>query len=326
MRVLAIEYGEFHDDVDYEAVSKAIVEFHMYTPEGEFTLGASMSDSRGRAISEALSKVFNPIGFKDARALLVGPERAISLQGHTQVYLAVAELLGDKSPTIKAKAAVGKKALRNKTLHTLDLTTEEGRKDLFENIWLERIYSNMDIYNGTNWTIPLELDASASMLQIEGALLNHRPFLEMTNVIGSTLQDPWSFPGIPRLQFKKAMTPMLYGSSQDCTSLWLANDMEFTMDQAIAFNKEISTGALSVADAFKEFIIQNVQPKETMAVKVWGEEFTISCNRFRNIGDYTKKYNAYDTETDSVRSIYHTHTHTEADLQQFRRYFVTLLV
>lgn len=326
MRVLAIEYGEFHDNVDYEAISKSIVEFHMYSPDASFTLGESRADSRGRAISAALGKVFNPIGYKDARALLVGPERSISLQGYTQIYLAIAELLGDKSDSVDKKVSVAKKAIKSRTLHELDLMTEEGRKDLFENIWLERIYTNLKVYNGSNWTVPLELDASASMLQIEGILLNHKPFLEMTNVLGENLSDPWAFNGIPRPQFKKAMTPLLYGSSKACDELWRANKMSFTTAQVSAFNTEITTGALSVANDFKDFIIQNVVPKESMDVTIWGETFTVHCNRFRSVGDYTKRYNVYDTEAASVKTIYHTHTHREADLEQFRRYFITLLM
>ena len=326
MRMLAIEYGDFADNVDYEAVSTSIVEYHMYSPEESFTLGTSRSDSRGRAISAALSKVFNPIGYKDARSLVVGPERSISLQGYTQIYLAIAELLGDKSDTIEKKVSVAKKAIKSRILHDLDLLTEVGRKDLHLNIWLERIYSNLKIYNGSNWIVPLELDASASMLQIEGILLNHKPFLEMTNVLGDNLSDPWAFNNIPRPQFKKAMTPLLYGSSKACDALWSASNIHFTTAQVSAFNKEITTGALSVANDFKDFIIQNVVPKPSMDVTVWGETFTVHCNRFRNLGDYTKRYNVYNTESSEVKSIYHTHTHREPDLDQFRRYFITLLV
>lgn len=55
----------------YDAVSEGIFDYHLQNETEIFTTGDSVSDSRGRAISNCLSKVFNPIGCKDARASLV---------------------------------------------------------------------------------------------------------------------------------------------------------------------------------------------------------------------------------------------------------------
>ena len=348
MRKLELEYDIFMDDVDYKAISTEIVEHHMYSPDTEFCLGGHVSDSRGRAISAALSKVFNPIGFKDARSLLVIESRPLGLRGHTQVYLAIAELLGYKEEstirltksgkpdkrckpitrpyTIEVKTEMGQAAYSRRAFHSLDLGTDKDRADLYENIWLERLYDNLDNYDGTNWNVPIELDATASVLQVEGILLNHLPYLEKTNIVGATLEDVWTVEGIPRKMYKAVATPSLYGSSATPQALWTAGKMNFNSDQARKMIKDIDTGVLSVSDKFKEFIIANVKPKASMTIKVWGEEFTINCNRFRNVGDYTKKYDVYCSVTDTVKSIYHTHTHREADLNQFRRYFVTALV
>ena len=63
---------------DYDAVSIDILDYHA-TRNRQFSRGECVADSRGRAISSALSKVFNPIGFKDARALLVIPEAELSI-------------------------------------------------------------------------------------------------------------------------------------------------------------------------------------------------------------------------------------------------------
>ena len=70
---------------------------------------------------------------------------------------------------------------------------------------------NMENYRTDTyqWSVPLEADASASMLQYMGLLLGDTRLLEMTNVIGDTLQDPWKLEGMPRLMLKKAATPML---------------------------------------------------------------------------------------------------------------------
>lgn len=47
------------------------------------------------------------------------------------------------------------------------------------------------------------------MLQIIGILTNDKRLMEMTNVIGDTLQDPWKLEGMNRNMLKKALTPML---------------------------------------------------------------------------------------------------------------------
>jgi len=58
-------------DSSYDEVSKGIYEWHTNNPLEVFTTGENINDSRGRAISSCLSKVFNPISNKDARACLV---------------------------------------------------------------------------------------------------------------------------------------------------------------------------------------------------------------------------------------------------------------
>lgn len=58
----------------YDQVSVSICEYHRNNPLEIYTTGDSYIDSRGRAISAGLTKVFNPIGNKDARSLLVIPQ------------------------------------------------------------------------------------------------------------------------------------------------------------------------------------------------------------------------------------------------------------
>lgn len=352
MDKLALDYDLFIDGADYSSVSKAVLQYHIDNPDLIFTTGNNLNDSRGRAISSALGKVFNPIGNKDARSLLVIPEEdAIPMQPKalTSIYLFISELLGYKPSTVQKKKNMGFKAYNKRTFNKLRcephfdglsieeckeeiLRAEDDRADLHENIWLERIYNELDHYHSRPpeddfyWSVPIEIDATASMLQFEGALLGHEPFLRRTNCIGKTLEDIWTFEGIPRKQFKAGTTPMLYGSSATVVELWKNKKIKYTREQVKAYNEEIMFGDLNVSVAFKDFIINNVKPKEEMNPTIWGETFSIKCNRWRNKGDYVVRYNAYDTKTSRVQSIYHTHTHKEPDLKQFRRYFVTLLI
>lgn len=59
-----------HDRTSYDTISIDIFN-HLVQSDNTYTRGNNYSDSRGRAISSALSKVANPISCKDFRALLI---------------------------------------------------------------------------------------------------------------------------------------------------------------------------------------------------------------------------------------------------------------
>ena len=57
------------DAATYDSISIEVLDY--YLQGGEYTRGNCLNDTRGRAISDALSKIGNPIGCKPLRALLV---------------------------------------------------------------------------------------------------------------------------------------------------------------------------------------------------------------------------------------------------------------
>lgn len=264
--------------------------------------------------------------------------------------LFIAELNGFKEGTELAKSQFGIKCYQSTTLHDLDPNSEDDRAEFHENFWLQRIYNELDTYfdtsldfidikqasydellsvttdNSHKWSTPIETDASASLLQWMGVLLNDKRLMSMTNVIGDTLTDPWEFEGIPRKQFKTAATPMLYGSSKPCHELWSDAKIAYTLEQVQLFTTELSSGALGLVNAFKNFLINNCKMQETMQPHIIDETFTIECNRYNHIGEETKIYNIYDSITGTIPPIHHTTTKKVADLEQFRLYTVTLLV
>lgn len=266
------------------------------------------------------------------------------------IFLFVAELNGYKAGTVTGKYRFGSQCYLANTLPDVDIDNEESRKDLHEVIWLQRIYDALDAQSSLSqpivnilkrrgdikallkhldlsksWSVPIELDASASMLGYIGALLGDERLLTETNMHGSTLNDPWQR-GLSRTMFKHGATPMLYGSSKAVHELWQKKGHKYTLENIALYNKELTQGSLAVANAFKELIINYCQPKATMHIKLLDEEFDIECNRYRNIGETTKAYTIYDSVDRSLRTIRHTTTKRVPDLQQFRRYFVTLLI
>lgn len=269
-------------------------------------------------------------------------------------FLFIAEMLGNfvaGSGNKQDKINCGKKGYIGGLLHELDLTTEEGQKDLHENIWLERVYEQLDLClsipsnpntkimrnlatNGDTYdideevkpSVPIELDATSSMLQIIGVLLNDKRLMEMTNVIGDTLEDAWKVSGLVRKKVKSVMTPKLYGSSSAPEVLWKKDKMKFTAKDTALVSKELQTGAFGLANTFKDFIINNCNPSAEMEIKIGDDEFGIYCNKFRNVGEMLKAYNIWDSVDAQYNIILHTDTKKVPDLEQFRLFFMTLLI
>ena len=164
------------------------------------------------------------------------------------------------------------------------------------------------------------------MLQYMGLLLNDSRLMEMTNIIGDTLQDPWKLDGMSRLMLKTAATPMLYASSQTCGELWKNAKLEYNAEHVKLYTEEMASGPFGLANMFKDFIVNNCNPKATVDVVIGNSKFEVSCNRFRNVGEKTKAYKIWDSVDKRYNTVLHTDTKKVPDLEQFRRYFVTLLI
>jgi hypothetical protein len=157
-------------------------------------------------------------------------------------------------------------------------------------------------------------------------LLNDEDLANATNMIEGQLTDPWSVPGLTRDMVKKAATPMLYGSSKQAHELWQDKDIKYTLEHVRIYNEALSSGYLAKANMFKNFLINNVKPKESMVVTLWNDTFEIRCNRFKHVGEVTKAYDIFDTKDEVIKRVFHTTTKAVPDLDQFRRYFPTLCI
>lgn len=268
------------------------------------------------------------------------------------VYLFIAELTGSFTPssgTEADKIGCGQLDYINSNFPTVDLDNENDRKDLHEVMWLERLYNELDTYysipsvgsdddrltavmsgryrtESYKWTVPIELDATSSMCQYIGILLNDERLMNMTNVVGDTLEDAWKVDGMDRLKLKKALTPMLYGSAKPCWELWQQNKIEYNKEDIELLQHELAGGPFGLANLFKEFIINNCNMKPNMDVVIGDNRFNINCNRFRNVGERTKAYKIWDSIKKQYNIVLHTDTKRVPDLEQFRRFTVTLLI
>jgi hypothetical protein len=336
------------DTASYDEVATTIVDSIIATPDLVYSSGQFYSDSRGRNISGMLDKVFNPIGFKVARACLLIPahlRQLATVKGVRNKYLFIAELNGFNKGTVEDKINYGKKCYINYTLPITDI--EKHRKDFYENIWLARIYDELDSYfqvtgkreadilnkfrlnnPSTNfyWYVPIEIDMSASVLGYVGLLTNHEPFMERCNMLSNDLTDAWEIKGIPKRNQAKVIMKTIYGSSQSCTDMWKEDGIEFTTDDIKAYNDALQHGEIAVGDRFSKFIINNCNPSETMTMHIRDEHVQIECNRYKRVGEKTIAYDIYDSATKLYKRIHNTETKQVADLDQFRRFMVTGLI
>jgi hypothetical protein len=320
----------FSDRASYYEIANLLLD--KYSNEDRiYNSEYNKQDQRGRAIKNILKRVGNYISNKDFRALIIVPkEQAImigkdSVKELTDIYLFIAELTGNKclGQPIEAKVIAGKNAYLNKDLPRLNLKSPEGRKDLHELIWLERIYQKLDyVHSKFNkgqvlWEVPIEIDFGMSVAQIMGALTNDKRILESTSVLGDTLSDPWFMEGVRRNSAKAYGTPTLYGSSQTALSLLktkrqlfeqmllesnkTATEAEIQAAKAkskkeiILIKKEFTTGRFSVMKQFKDLLIQNYTVQTpVISIDTGVSQFKVEVSHFKTVGVRTVVTEAYD--------------------------------
>ena len=313
-------------EITYNEVVRDLAEYYGKISD-TFTLGNNLIDSRGRSIFQCSKRVFNPVSHKDARASLICPSKPLTKEGFDTVYAAIAELNGYRGKNYEDKVQNGIAMYINREMPSIEKMHEANDySDLHVIIWLSRIYDGLDNYDESKgWNIPIELDALASMLQLTAVLTNDHEYMKRTNMIGTEFGDAWSVPYCSRNHVKKAVTPKLYGSNAEPKELWDKNKLQYTQEQLNKISEEIRTGLYANANNFKDFIIGNVKPKAQMKVNIWGQEFTIFCNRFKPGRTTEKTYWIYTSAQNLMKKVVH-HSGLIPDLDQFKRYFQTLLL
>lgn len=317
-------------EITYQEICDELLDYYSIV-ENVYTLGNNISDSRGRSIFQCSKKIFNPVSHKDARACikLIGKDRRPinSIMAINRLYAFIAELLGYKTKSYTDKVMYGISAYKTKRKPDYEeMKRNQDFDELHVLIWLERIYEALDNNNLKGlWEIPIEIDATASMVQIIGILINDHTYLDKTNVIGDELKDMWTIEGIPRNLVKKALTPIIYGSSAHPVELWTKHKYKFTQEMVNIISLQLLTGEFANAKKFKDFIINNVNPKTKTEVSIWNDKFFIECNRFKWEETIQKVYWVYTSSQGKMKKITKD-VNLIPDLEQFKRYFVTLLI
>lgn len=244
--------------------------------------------------------------------------------GYYAILLFVAELNGYKSGTVEGKTAFGHKCWLKET----------QPHEVHERIWANRLYTELYGFSIAQmsgepfyWSVPIELDASASMLQYVGVLLGDKACLEATNVISNgTLNDPWNqITTVKRSKAKMVLMRQLYGSSQSSSAILDAFDEEYTAQEIQDLEKGLHTGAYGVANALKSFIIGNANMQPVMHPVVWGERLEVPCNRHHIHGERPVVYDTLNSKG-KLAKVVHWDTVKTPDLKSFKRWTMTGLI
>lgn len=314
------------DEANYRELVEIVIENYVANPHNFYNLEWNISDQRGRAIYQGLKRVFNPVSSKDCRALLISSQHiTIDTDAKLQdIYLFIAELLGSKATNTAMKALAGMKAYHSRELP--DLTPE----DLHEYIWLERIYDRLDQVKAdpkTRWDIPLEMDASMSLAQVEGTLLDSEELLVKTNCVGDQLQDPWFIAGTRRAAAKAVGTPTFYGSNQSPTKLLKAKNIELDKEELRILKNEFNEGTFSIIKDFKNLLISNMDiDTPTYEAAGWGETYTVEVNKHKVVSAELHAYRVWNTEQSRDELFYLHRPIRVPDYDRFRTYAATGLV
>lgn len=167
--------------------------------------------------------------------------------------------------------------------------------------------------------------ALASLCQFVAVLTNDHQMMDETNLInGGEFKDIWTVPYVSRKHVKKALTPPLYGSSKNPKELWDANKLEYTQKQINEIMKDLAIGKFANARNFKDFIINGCKPQLKENIKIWNDEFYVKCNRFKWEETTRVNYPIY-LSTGLIQTVVRDICRVP-DLNQFKRYHVTLLI
>lgn len=301
-------------DVSYQDMISIILEYYTMANEW-YNLEDNISDSRGRAIFQCTKRIFNPIGFKTARALMKIKPIKLTKQGEKYVYLFIAELFKNKLPTLSQREQFGRDMYKTNT-YPIDCSLDVR-------IWLFRLYRDLKA-NKKEWDIPISIDACASLAQLSGCLLNDKELLSYTNLIGNRLEDIWTIDGIPRKLVKSAAQPLMYGSSATIQDLWKKSKLPYTIKQVVRLKEEVDNGRLKAINNFKDFTISNCNLKPKFTAIINGEEVEVECNRYTTTPSIHSML-VYTTSQRTVKPINRIEYNTP-DLERFRLFTQTLLL
>lgn len=234
-------------------------------------------DWRGRAYSNLHQEIMSPIVNKWVRSALLIPrkyQQPLSKQGKLAVAQTAVTFGSKKKKFLSQKEVLieGFKILNGEFVKESD----------FEKVWLNRLISEWRLVKKDKnhlWSVPLEIDQSASVCSYIGAITRNQTLLEITNTIGHNgISDPWTLPNIPRWA-TKLLQQVFYGSGQTIRTIidearHKDEKLEEIPEQSIrTLMKELNSGRFKFGKMYAE-ACKTGMPASTITVNCGVDSYT----------------------------------------------------
>jgi hypothetical protein len=327
-----IEYAEEFEYTYFDVVATIIGHYAEY--DLQYSMNGCNTDSRGRAIPNALNKILNPMGYKLGRALMrVEPVvyTLDSISALNNIYCFISNEVGNKTDNLEDRIADGKRCYENRVIGD----------ELYLNIWLERIYSKLDtLYacGSVEWDIVLESDFSMSLSTITALITNDERLLTWGNVINNDkLLDPWYIDGVDR-PIAKLATATFYGSQEKLSSLYDRNfDEPRTTEidkQLRLLKRELTKGRYGIITAMNTLLkessmyheVCNSKGEYTVSLGDYCEPFRVEVKKTKPIDSKKNDYFTIDSETGIMKYFNNTDVIVAKDYKQHQNFSYTCVI
>ena len=291
-------------------------------------------DWRGRAYTNLHQEILSPIVNKWVRSALLIPnkyQQPLTKQGKLAVAQ-TAVTFGSKKKEFPSQREVlieGFKILNGEFVKESD----------FEKVWLNRLISEWRLVKKDKnhlWSVPLEIDQTASVCSYIGAITRNRGLLEITNTIGhGKISDPWTIGNIPR-DAVKLVQQVFYGSGKSLREIMSAEGFQVEEKDIREVMKALNSGVFKIAKMYAQ-ACKSGSPASVITVNTGVDQYTFLNQHYKieEIDGETRKVGVYEDTTYAHinpltkkvgRATFKVMTKMEQDKDRARSLYPTSLV
>lgn len=300
----------------------------------DFYVTDTWLDWRGRAYTNLHQEILSPITNKWVRAALSIPKEyrnPLTKEGRLAVAQAATTLCG-KQREFSSQREVYIQGF--KILNGYEVTEMD-----FEKVWLNRIieeWRKTKMNKNHPWSIPVEIDQSASVCSYIGAITRNKGLLEITNSIGhGKISDPWTIGDIPRGAVK-LLQQVFYGSGKSLREIMSDEGFKAEEKDVREVMKALNSGVFRVAKMYAQ-ACKSGSPASTITVNTGVDQYTFLNQHYKveEIDGEMRKVGIYEDTTYAHinpltkkigRATFKVMTKMEQDKDRARSLYPTSLV
>lgn len=262
----------------------------------DFYITETWLDWRGRAYTNLHKEILSPITNKWVRAALSIPkeyQNPLTKVGKLAVAQAATTLCGKQREFSSQKEVYiqGFKILNGYEVVETD----------FEKVWLNRIireWRKTKMNKNHPWSIPVEIDQSASVCSYIGAVTRNKGLLEITNSIGhGKISDPWTIGDIPRGAVK-LLQQVFYGSGKSLREIMSDEGFNAQEKDIREVMKALNSGVFKIAKMYAQ-ACKSGSPASTITVNTGVDQYTFLNQHYKieEVDGETRKVGIYENIT-----------------------------